>query len=541
MSVGTVPRGQQYRYSEVPFFSKEAVHSSLDSLAGADHLVIYCGAGVTFDYTNLDWTSLIVTLFVKDGDTNSKHDIERIVNMWDSRIAGSAYKRRFLLGFNNDLERADQAIANKLHTALYAEAQWSIGGLARNIAACAGQAILEGRRVTIVTTNYDNFLEIEIEKRAADPSSAPSMRIHSRNYRIDDQGQPEELPDQLITDSKLPGIDIVHLHGRIPLKGEKTFPQVITEIDYANTRDQNSQYLRGLFAKDDVGVLIVGVSITDPPLVEALAKTADSAHRTIAIMPIEATGFCGSQFEREDTMRLVKPLLDRAQLLGVDLLMADFKSQVAQYLVELQKRLRTTERYGVWDQRYGERLKQWRAAWRSSDHYLNPGELNRALISSHKNVLSVIRKALQDDGVDWDPQELTRLELWARSGDETTRYVELAGTSGVIISERLSPQSRETFALSSPMAAVRALVSGRPEQHWMHDEDLAAHPDTMWKSFLAVPILDVSGTGVPLGSVVLASSLATSAIGTHHSLRNIANMSLVVKEMIAVGRSLLAV
>ena len=51
------------RHEQEAFFQKEKTKDALRELAKSKKILIYCGAGVTYDLTNLGWDNLIKEVF----------------------------------------------------------------------------------------------------------------------------------------------------------------------------------------------------------------------------------------------------------------------------------------------------------------------------------------------------------------------------------------------------------------------------------------------------------------------------------------------
>jgi hypothetical protein len=388
------------------------------------------------------------------------------------------------------------------------------GRLTGNIARLASQAADQGKSVVVVTTNYDQYLEDSVVSWIKDtndnrPSGEP---VHYA----------EIAPTRPLTLGRLPSgtVNLVYLHGRVLWNGTKTKTAlVLNEKDYAKARPQTVKRLKELLALPNTGFVTVGASLTDPPLIEALAMNPiPSSSCRYALVPARSMGIDKAPPGKIGTRK--QQVQQRATTINIDLLVPDFNIQVAQFMQELLTAISVpkTDSYRT-NHRYSVRLGQWWDLWNDafSDETFDE-RLYRSLREGLDEIASYITS--HDRRRPITPEHF-KLELWVRqdpTNDRTSsgqnRVFTRVGTSiGPNFDHLSDPASKIEHNSVNP--AIRAFVEGKP----IHiDASQLDNPDTSidttwWKSYLAVPIW-LSDSWVPVAVLVLAStaSLADSAL-----------------------------
>lgn len=526
-----------------PFFLQKKTLDALDRLAGCDELVIYCGAGVTIDRTGVSWIQLIRSIFdisrvrSQKVKTRLKSLEFLLATITDPRQAASLVAEEF--GRTGTSE--NEFLTSKLYEVLYAHGGWSTGLILRNIARLAIVATLLERKVTIITTNYDSFIEVAIEKRLGDLL---------RDGRLQADWEPGRFRTTLTEGSEpvrkeiaparggASDIDIVYLHGRVDPHNEPTEGDlVLTEVAFARTREQSlralGQHLKAEREGNTHGLLVVGASLNDGPLIDALGLAAARTHRAggtrgqvrMALVdnPLSRQSL-QSEFKSEyksvkiDADDVLGALALRGKHLGVEILWPASHSQSAQFFEELRVNMSArarfdddsayrSKRFGV---SYVERLDRWWAEFQTSRTAVDPNFVHERL----RFVKTALAQILEDHGL--VEKETLRLELWARiRPSKTNRRLTLIGnSSGPLIEER----TWRTEPLSSTTnASVHAYAEGRPLRTSVEEFGLPSS-DAHWQTFFSVPIFvhveadnDTGGGLLPVGVITLASNLSTEA------------------------------
>lgn len=427
-----------------------------------------------------------------------------------------------------------------------------------------------------MTTNYDTYLEdILLQERLrnlddlgalldAEVSSDSAEAARSHNPRltvwVHDMADPkaEVLPEERSVDADADAepssveVHLHYLHGRVPEEGAADGYIVLSEYDYAATRTATISTLRKLLT-GDTAVLVLGASLTDPPLVDALALTR---HEKSANEPSRPTSrfvlMPRDSFHRYDGVndvtvanRLIEHLATRCEHLDTALLVPDFRYQTAQFLDELVycALLANAEDYlsDETRRRYGLRLVDWWHDWHLDPKHA-PGEVYRELCNGYSILMQLIESLTPYRyGDAKEDREFFRLEFWVREDPRHRRRLAMwADTGGPTFD--LTSMKRSELAVCSTNASVRAFCEGRP-QHLDVIELGGSAPseDSRWQSYVAVPIYIPlsSAIGTPLGVITLASSKAKA--GSLFPLLKLEDMRTIKARMITIARDLLLV
>lgn len=534
-----------------PFFLQPKTLAALERLSECDELVIYCGAGVTIDQTGVSWMELIRKILElasvpKHGPTPDRNLERRLKSLEfllskiaDPRQAASLVAEQFA----HPGATENEFLTSKLHTLLYAHRSWSTGLILRNIARLAVLAALFERKVTIVTTNYDSFIEDAIEKRLGDLVSDGGLRPGWEPGRFRTTlTKGVRAQRKLIAPARggASNIEILYLHGRVdPHNGATEGDLVLTEASFARTRDQSLKALakvlksRGTAKKH--GLLVVGASLNDGPLIEALALAAtpdqldepkDQRFRMALVDNPVSKEAMQSEFKSAKSKSLaidaddvLSALALRGKHLGLEIHWPASHSQSAQFFEELRVSISARERFGPDHSyqsvklgvSYGARLDRWWAAFGSSRPAGDPGYVHAQL----RFVKTALAQILERQEHPLLTEENLRLELWARiRPSKTNRILTLIGnSSGPFVEER----TRRTERLfSGTTASVHAYAEGRPLLSSV-DEFGPSASVPHWQTFFSVPIFvhveaKTKGGGlIPVGVITLASNLPKEA------------------------------
>ena len=291
-------------------YSAEAYEGAILSLVNAENIAVYCGAGVSNSRTGLVWNQLIldVAQHLKDElvDTiltpqqyaalltrirrNSASPIqnasivsELIYEICDRASSGMMSSRDrmsqllsrslYSLSSRNTPQarrKRKESSDHILSSALYSNPT----SLLRFVSMLAAFALERGRRISIITTNYDTFLEEPLRSALSWKKKSDRLWIVS--------SCPEEEHDA-IPESAL---CLYYLHGRVPTKydvrnnpnGEPILngSVVFSEEDYA-VKESSTEHLLSRALEGADCLLILGSSMEDRPLVRWL-KSENSSH-----------------------------------------------------------------------------------------------------------------------------------------------------------------------------------------------------------------------------------------------------------------------
>jgi hypothetical protein len=242
---------------------------------------------------------------------------------------------------------------------------------------------------------------------------------------------------------------------------------------------------------------IVGSSLTDPPLLDALHRTRDVGRRRIALT---ATPGYGVESLDSDEVDLLKDALsDRMQEYGVELYFPDFYYQVPQFVREVTMAALLSS-IGRYDQdsgtelRYDKRLEEWWTRWEAT-HSSVPNASQKAhdLAAAGLRELSVDLLPLKRDRQKRD--EAFKLEVWLRwEPSRENRDLALWSHSDSVNANFRTPK-RISMRNSEQSVAMQAFLHGKPI---LSDEAAG--------TTLAVPVsVELGLQWVPVGVVTLSS------------------------------------
>jgi hypothetical protein len=291
---------------------------------------------------------------------------------------------------------------------------------------------------------------------------------------------------------------------------------VLTERDYADTRKRTVGRLSEILSMPRTGFLTVGASLTDPPLIEALARTPvpDDSCR-YALVTRRSMGI--DQAKPKRSQALAGHAARRCESIGINLLAPDFNVQAAQFCQEL---LIAMQSPGAYDS-YSDRVHRWWTTWAGLANQNGRDELVYEKLRD--GLVAFQGKVFKSDHRLVDQREHFRLELWVRddpaseigrqAAADTRRLQRVATSTGPNFHHDCDPTVPIALATSSP--AVRAMTEGRPLHLPAPGSDPAADEPgdgqvdegdaAMWKSYMALPIW-TPRYWVPIGVMVVAST-----------------------------------
>jgi hypothetical protein len=541
-----------YQRAEYPFFKQPETPSAIVDLADSEHLTIYCGAGVTIDRTGLGWGDLIFELLrpvfsISDSEL-TETDAVLLRNALSPLDLSS-----ILEGYVKKMGRENPYVP-VLQQVLYRGRVWESGVLVQNVARLAvGLSVLH-RKVSIVTSNYDTYIEDALNRhldqlQAHGEFSLPGFTVKA-------------VGDDAVVRIREPqreggNIDVTYLHGRVHLTEGLAGRLAVSETEYHQVRGQVVKTLLSEFAGRSV--LVLGASLTDPPLLDSLLETLPSSasvdtkpNTRYALMPASSTRLT---VNAEEFPRLGTHLKQRMKRYEVDLLLPDFNSQIAQFCQEvltcanmgpqLEEYARETPRS---PQRYGERLCTWWSNWYKArdvgdDQYF------------HDELVKCLRDLRKLNNWSLDGPEFYKIELWVRHNprDSSRKLALWSGSMGI-----LNDRGIMKFAdikLDTNNASVRSFVEGKPV--WLNRDDLKLAElserkrrwieklNGRWDRYLAVPIRLDTLPGHPMLAVGVITLAAMTPPGkdrrTRIALNDMEKAEATIKALEKVGQRLLSV
>lgn len=455
-----------------PFFHRPAVGSAIDQLSGAEEIAIFFGAGVAKDRGSPDWNELARKLLVRAlthhpsaAIRESRSEIGRLATLENPPAAIASAVRSLR---RDDSHNPEEDLDSWIRSALYDD--FSPGGsLANLIATVAAQLSANGRKVTLITTNYDNYVEEAwntIRRSVAQEDEAHEL---ARFSLVPVFGRPDDLDEDQIP--------VVHLHGVVmSAKGQPSQP-IFCEEDYSKIQGQwQEDFLAQTFASG--AVLFVGSSLGEPYLPSCLVEARsiiESAEQTLfptdatakqrppwfALMPRQGQPWMNEWTKGKRDVRLddvCKVVGARFSHLGVKALFPDFYSQVSQFLMEIGICSGRGEQiYTTNDElRYGRRLTTWARRW--EDSHATSDDLEAAQTKA-RTILSEGKREILGN-LDVPETAGFKIELWVRGQPDERHLTLWAGSEVLLLSTDAAHNAPIEHA--SPYLAVQTFAAGRP-------------------------------------------------------------------------------
>jgi hypothetical protein len=522
-------------------------------------ITIFCGAGASIDSGLPTWVGLIKELA--------------------KRLSNEAL-REIILAEEADLTRRVQMLLAAIETelrpehliadALYSPVSAQPPGLL--LSSVAKLASLLGKRVRLITTNYDDRLELALEGLAI-----PGATVAASGLADAGSWWNSDNP-----------FEVLHLHGFLPSKKsaprfEIKLPIVLGEDEYLHYGAQVQNVISRCITESTV--LFVGASMTDPSLVFPLhqANTAKTITTPFALLvPDESAAAKYSpqdaEMNAESFLSLVRSHLQTA--LGTRTIALKSYGQVAQCVAEFCAALQAPGPYVDSDprtsHRYGHRYK--RILGRVHEHLgVTEGmfaasddasrdvsdRLHSALVSPEGpvgNLLDFRQVALpmlEPRGLEshYFEGEQWALFLWLRTlkaEPDYSRYeIFQAGTSAYTRRDGRTMIQRSVISPRSRFAAARALYIGQVQTETIPDPKIPTNSpqDQPWLTFSALPLsvseetvgLEPTGTNtnVTIGAIVLHTNRKLVEIADGASLSALPKSISLMSFMTAEERSAL--
>ncbi|WP_082008106.1 SIR2 family protein [Microbacterium mangrovi] len=494
--------------THTPFFLRDAATlDAIDAISAADDIVVYCGAGVSIDRTGLSWPMMIDGVFneAKNRDRRNRERDHKTLELILNGIKDQPQRASIISQFFTEGRHlsARDFLTPKLQQVLYEDNGWSEGLLLRHLVRLAINGVLRVHSLTILTTNYDTYIEEEFDgvyerlvrtiAEVGGSQSVPGLEVCvADNDPLSTAWHSRITHEPHRTDAK---VRLVYLHGRVPRAGGASEGTIVfDERSYSDTRaavaDHITETIRGR------ALLVLGASLTDGPLIEALGRTAQGAEGRFALVrpdlpqldPSPVTEYTSHGAKHHVTEEDAKRILAyRGQHLGVKVLHPLGHSQTAQFVHELGIAIRlhrsTKKQYRAakTDFSYERRLQRWANDWGSN--HRAPGDAHQYLADALKN--QIVTRIPEKDG----ENASLRLEVWVRMrpGTANRTLTLFANSTGpFLIEDHLL--RREEISSTSTNASVCTLLMGKPQVNTLSDLRGEVPRPTRWTTFLSIPI-----------------------------------------------------
>jgi len=504
-----------------PYLERAETIERIEDIAGQKRVIIYAGSGVSIDKTGLNWPRLVESLM-----EHRLGDLE--LQTFSPLESASIVKQVLLKEYGED--RINGKLADELRRLLYPSQMWRQAELPHAVMRLIAELHNQGRDYHVFTTNYDDFLErqkvILDAQLLENQGSALALESVALDYSVDISEKDHLLREVARYTSCDPSRRLlVHLHGYVPQDpaAPATFV-TFSEVDYARSYRLSAEVLERVLR--DHSMLIIGSSLTDPPLLSALARTAEHAKQQqltrLAIMPLQ--GLWVPLTEDQRIAAICKNIHDRMEHFEVDVTFPDFFAQTAQLLIEIRtaaRQFRAGKPYGNSPAEHRNRLDHWWQEWRRD----RSGDWAAANLRDHETLIERLRELQKKFRVS---REMMKLEIWIRwQPGPANRILKLwASSTGTWPDERSMPTA--PIGNNSRYVSVQTFCLGRPGLHPTVND--------RWRTYLSVPIWVDTDQSQDLPVAVI--SLASMEEETRIDRKEAARISNMVEELTGIGREL---
>ncbi|APT92144.1 hypothetical protein CPHO_03735 [Corynebacterium phocae] len=461
----------------------ECFKSYLFQILESKNLVVYAGAGLTFDKTDLNWAGLARALLAE----KRLHPmaVEEIATGNDDSLATSIAAGLYYTSESatDEIHYSDE-LKTVLQDALYdPKKEWSHGELSEAVAEFVVMREAAGLKTKVLTTNYDTFLDNALE----------TARRNTRKW----------LPG---TTARKDLVTVKHLHGRVPADNSGTFvAPVLSELDYAKSRQATFEAITKELRSHDF--LFVGCSVQDTALIEALYEQANSGGEKHQIWLLERAP--EERISDQSVGAEVRESLEkRFSTLGITPLFCSYYYEIGQFFWELASATRDPDSVNTEDyQSPIERLSRW------SDNrniFEVPFDVQKDVQGMLQKIASRIRENLEKVLGNEQSSPLTtgkfsvKIEIWALDlAKNSVEPLRLWASSDAVWDHAAGTRARPIAETDTDYAASRAFRDGRPTVEEISPKDTRSR----WRTHVAFPKrnkLSQNPSNVPIGSVVVS-------------------------------------
>ena len=339
----------------------------------------------------------------------------------------------------------------------------------RIVQAISAFAAVFGPRLKIVTTNFDDLIEDELDQLG----EKLRVRVVTRDGL------------ETIRDDGTGSIEITHLHGLLPYADSPRGSIVLDDEDYAiSSVRPPGEVLPDILTDDPT--LFVGLSMTDPDLVAACYLAHESySEAELRNLPWFGLFVGESAGIPVVTRRYVEKRLDH---MGIHPVRLASYGQISQILYEAIHR-RGLEASEYWSDesnaRYGTRFMEWRRridtkypGCQGGDHF------DRAQGDIHDQLGELV-ETVRDGLPAGDPSEFLAAHLWVRRPNENfLGDLELWGSSAHLHRTSSTLRARRRpIEFGTQLPAVDSIYFGS-----VNIRNLRPDPRTNWGAVLAIPV-----------------------------------------------------
>lgn len=524
--------------------------SALEAIGDAQRIVVYCGAGVSLSRTNLGWNDLLNQVY--DGISRKRipnHQVKDLVHsctdvVRDSKVPALARASilKGLIGLElqdkdqkASEENIDRELRKSVKNCLYKNNSSTNKPISLRrsrvdlLSYLVNMAVFFSnlnKNITIVTTNYDTYIEDEV-------------RVFCSNHkdyavRIDPLPALEVNPSTPLWEQKV--LPIIYLHGRVPTysnnhsnRSQKAFgPLVFDESDYSASRALTHATLLEATKEADC-LLILGSSLEDPPLLEFLhvkrrersANGEDKHLRTVALKSLDPYAVHLPRKKSKELLLQIRQQELRYKRIGIEYYVP-FRtfSEVPLFLRDavvglLQATTNTPTKVSTVGHHSQVHLADY---CHQLDISLKSSQMTRQLSS----ILASIKQTVASEILRAEPplghaNLMLKIELWLRgvgkAHEHVNQVVRVLDSESILLDNSTARIEDYYRRFSSRTAAVRAMQFGQAKFERLEalGESISA---SRWQAFFSSPIWTPPVTkdplallGIPVGALVICCGL----------------------------------
>ena len=486
--------------SERHYFQSDEAYYAIRDLARPGIWTVYVGLGATIDRTNVDWPTFVRKLLVYcAGDAISEEAIVRWVQELGPQRAATTAET---LARGRYGDGWVQHIQDGIRQTLYSPRRHMGGRLLSALADWAHAMAHMGGSVVLVTANYDDYLYDELLTFHSKSEWAADVREPKLVVLGSDDGD-RALPEGWDE----PGnITCVHVHGFVPAEGKpaRGIP-AIGELSYGLTGPATRSVLKTVFAKSHV--LVIGSSITDPPLVDTLIEDAQDRTGDEELMRLAFQPRQGMPWDRSEPRHRELLVLNerRLEMMGLKSITPDYYGQVSQVMSDASIWTIKTDADRLLNEsderRYDNRVERWWNGWftlaRGSESGGKPENVRQNL---HYQLLAAALPSLRNI-LKASPDERLKIEVWVRWKPATDRQLGLWACSTGPWPDHPRDIRLSDISDKSAIKAVRVFCAGAPILFEREDES-----GSRWQSYYGYPIWHAVPDGRFMAGVVVVAS-----------------------------------
>ena len=464
-----------------------AVADALLDVKLAEHLVLLVGAGTSMPRGLPSWAGLtkaLVSRCAMSLPAVHAQDRERLGEL----LARESGDPMAIVDFLEAL-LGERWVQNELSTVFYSNRRISEpSDLLNAVTYLIIQRRQLGLKTTVITTNFDDLLESEIDTFNRGKARSQQLLFQPTFDRKSHRAALRDRTSQ----------PIYHVHGFIGRDGRRSKHLILSLSDFA--RDWQNDWSHGVFAEADKADvwLTVGMGLSDLHVLRYLKARAQRQRKTYALLPRQSHAFVVEQ--GRVGFYLERAVTQGFRNLGVNPVFVNWFGELAQFFDEVTNQSGYMPNKRFLALPYNERLERWWNEIGIYSFYSDDEKYFNRQQREFRSLLIDIRSAISAELFSrFGVREEFKVEFWA-SPPTGSHELELVASSEVLqghgssrASAALHPGSRWALVRAYQEGIVRASESDSPTSRW--------------RSFSAWPVRVESHPygGILVGVMVFAS------------------------------------